>query len=190
MTSLQSLVETPENPVAYGVTGPRFLTEDQERRVADWIFFQLMDAEPPASRLVSGCQVGVDTLGVRAAQRARVPVLLTLPRVRTDEVPGWKFLSYNASLHLEAVSDFPSGLWIIESANVGRDAGEGYNLRNDLTIACSSVLLACPKTPEEEFRGSGTWSAIRRAKKAGMEIRYCPLDGSEMAPTLATARLF
>ena len=50
-------------------------------------------------------------------------------------------------------------------------------LRNDLTVSYTDVLLAVPATSVEERR-SGTWATVRRARKAGCEIRFYPLDGS------------
>jgi hypothetical protein len=51
----------------------------------------------------------------------------------------------------------------------------GYMKRNDVLVAHADVLLAFPKTPQEELR-SGTWATIRRARKAGVEVRLFPLS--------------
>src|SRR5687768_11779401 len=51
----------------------------------------------------------------------------------------------------------------------------GYMKRNDALIANCDVLLAFPNSEREELR-SGTWAAIRRARKAGKIIRLYPLS--------------
>jgi predicted Rossmann fold nucleotide-binding protein DprA/Smf involved in DNA uptake len=52
----------------------------------------------------------------------------------------------------------------------------GYMKRNDELVAQCDVLLAFPRSAEEELR-SGTWATIRRARKAGKEVRLFPLLG-------------
>jgi hypothetical protein len=52
----------------------------------------------------------------------------------------------------------------------------GYMKRNDELVAQCDVLLAFPRSAKEELR-SGTWATIRRARKAGKEIRLFPLLG-------------
>jgi hypothetical protein len=42
--------------------------------------------------------------------------------------------------------------------------------RNGTFIDRSGLLIACPKSSLEEFRGSGTWAAIRHARKRGIPI--------------------
>jgi hypothetical protein len=72
--------------------------------------------------------------------------------------------------------------WVVEPAEPGRDAAEGYRNRSRLTVvrASGGVLLAFPKTSVEEKRGSGTWLTVRLARRSGIEIRFFPLDGSEL----------
>jgi hypothetical protein len=42
---------------------------------------------------------------------------------------------------------------------------EDYLARNLNIVAVSNILIACPKMMTEEFRGSGTWHAIRAARR-------------------------
>lgn len=51
----------------------------------------------------------------------------------------------------------------------------GYIARNDAIVAHSDILLAFPRTRQEVLR-SGTWATVRRAHKAGVEVRLFPLD--------------
>jgi hypothetical protein len=62
----------------------------------------------------------------------------------------------------------------------GRTTGASYLLRNDLLLVGASVLFAFPPTATEVLRGrgGGTWSTVRRARKAGLPIHVFPLDGS------------
>lgn len=46
----------------------------------------------------------------------------------------------------------------------------GYMARNDALVTYGDVLLAFPKSATERLR-SGTWATIRRARKAGLDIR-------------------
>jgi predicted Rossmann fold nucleotide-binding protein DprA/Smf involved in DNA uptake len=57
-------------------------------------------------------------------------------------------------------------------------AGTTYMDRNARLVALGDMLLAFPATRAEELR-SGTWSTIRRARKAGKRIVIVPLDGTE-----------
>lgn len=51
----------------------------------------------------------------------------------------------------------------------------GYMKRNDALVEHCDVLLAFPRTTQEQLR-SGTWSTVRRARKAGKEVRIYPLE--------------
>jgi len=133
----------------------------------------------PATEFTSGCAFGVDTIGVIAAIRAHVPVIrLTIP------TGAW----YNEKLEHELQRDKdPSYRLLIERTKAHAAQATTYMARNDLTVARLDVLLAFPPTSEETGRGnpgSGTWATVRRARKAGKEVRFYPLDGS--APWVET----
>lgn len=57
----------------------------------------------------------------------------------------------------------------------------GYMARNDALVTYGDVLLAFPPTASEVLR-SGTWATIRRARAAGLEVRYFPLDKMPAKP--------
>lgn len=52
-----------------------------------------------------------------------------------------------------------------------------YRERNADIVLCSDILVACPKTMEEELR-SGTWMTIRMARKSKVPIVIVWPDGS------------
>lgn len=45
-----------------------------------------------------------------------------------------------------------------------------YLVRNHDIVDCSDILIACPKTVEEELR-SGTWATVRYARKKNKPIQ-------------------
>ena len=47
---------------------------------------------------------------------------------------------------------------------------ESYLKRNKSIVACSSILIAVPKDPDNEELRSGTWATVRYARKAKKEI--------------------
>lgn len=90
-----------------------------------------------------------------------------------------------AQLHPRALHElyYPYGEWWNEDLLSDRywwtkvAVHGGYMVRNDALVAACDVLLAFPKTSEEEQR-SGTWATIRRARKAEKPVWMYPLDGS------------
>jgi hypothetical protein len=52
-----------------------------------------------------------------------------------------------------------------------------YTTRNENIVEASDVLLACPKSSQEELR-SGTWATVRYAKKQQKEIVVIYPDGT------------
>lgn len=50
-------------------------------------------------------------------------------------------------------------------------------VRDRTIVAHSECLVACPRGHTEELR-SGTWATVRYARKAGLPIWICWLDGS------------
>lgn len=74
----------------------------------------------------------------------------------------------------------------VNTRSVSREAVQGshstrnpkpYLDRNKDIVACSDVLLACPKG-DEEFSGSGTWATIRAARRTRKPIVIFWPDGS------------
>ena len=174
-----------------GITGPsEGLSLTQERFVADTTLDFLLDHEPPVDEFVSGCAEFVDSIGVYAAERARVPsIVLTVPLVSKATRPGHILLPSNyESLRFyledgagraEARDNLfvARGTFSVLFGKPGKNASEGYMKRNDLTVSLIGELLAFPRTSEEERR-SGTWAAIRRARKKRIPVHFFPLDGS------------
>lgn len=110
-------------------------------------------AETDAARYVTGGAWGVDTVCALAALELHPEAdhLVIFPyghEWNGDllEIPGLRF----------------------------RECFGGYMIRNDALVAASPVLVAFPKTPHEIQR-SGTWSTVRRARTAGLEIQLHPL---------------
>lgn len=52
----------------------------------------------------------------------------------------------------------------------------GYMARNDALVDGADLLLAFPRSMQEELR-SGTWATVRRAWKRDINVMYYPLDG-------------
>lgn len=50
--------------------------------------------------------------------------------------------------------------------------------RNDFMLDLGDLLYAFPQSNKEQARGSGTWAAIRHARKLNMPILVHPLSGS------------
>ena len=117
------------------------------------------------AEFTSGCAWGGDTAGLRAAREISFPLIrLTVPSEWHHEALVWQFEN--------EIAPHYSGRIIVE-----RVPG-GYMRRNDRTISHTDTLLAFPETATQEIR-SGTWATVRRARKAGCEVRFYPLDGSE-----------
>ena len=53
-----------------------------------------------------------------------------------------------------------------------------FSEQSDAIVNATEVLLACPDGMKEKARGSGTWTTVRRARKAGKTIVICYPDGS------------
>lgn len=51
-----------------------------------------------------------------------------------------------------------------------------YLTRNKSIVNCASLLIATPKTNQEELR-SGTWSTIRFARRTGKQLNIILPDG-------------
>ncbi len=163
-----------------GITGPaKGLTIEQERFVADTVLSFLLDYPGEVDEFVSGAADCVDSIGVTAAIRARVPAFrLTNPRMLKRNVP--EDLRSNLDQLIQEVQEAERRL-VVENGKPGPNSSKGYLNRNDLTIARIGVLLAFPPTSVElkgQGPGAGTWATIRRARRAGRVIWFYPLDGS------------
>ena len=161
----------------YGITGPaEGLTENQERFVADTTLFVLMDSEPMPTEFWSGCAHVVDSIGVYAAERARVPLIgLSVPRVQERGYERPLPSNYKELIKHLGVANYPC---VVEEAPPGKDASDGYMKRNSLTVSKIDRLLAFPPTSTPTLR-SGTWATIRRARNAGIDIYFYPLNGAK-----------
>lgn len=159
-----------------GVTGPSELTYNEERFVADTSYSFLKDCEP--TEAWSGMAHGADSIFMRAAMRAHVPLLgMTIP------TGAW----YNERFEQEMLQsadttyDFPKV--VVKRTKAYPHSKDAYMPRNDLTVASIDVLLAFPpnsRMPDRVRggRGAGTWATVRRALKKKLQVCYYPLDGS------------
>jgi hypothetical protein len=159
-----------------GITGPSELTYNEEQFVADTAYDFLLDTEPPILEFWSGVAHGVDSIGIRAAIRARVPAIgLTIPR------GAW----HNEGLVRELLADKEKQYeLLVKQTKEYPHKPDAYHARNNLTIASIDALLAFPpntREPDQKRggRGAGTWSTIRKARKKGLPIYFYPLDGSQ-----------
>jgi hypothetical protein len=116
-------------------------------------------------QLVSGCAHGVDTLWMKVAA-VRYPnahLLLIVPA---------------APCNLDLVHDLRHTdrrrlqvLYMPEAAT----NSDAYMQRNDQVQHNADVLTAFPSQPKEVMR-SGTWSTIRRFRKAGKGVYISPVS--------------
>jgi len=167
-----------------GFSGPRHTSGSHRDRVCRFLRDQLLQIRPRAA--TSGCAEGVDTIGIELAEEIGVPLLrLAIPITVNGVVPA-----INDALCARGVLEASRGSrWIVEYGRPGNDHGDAYLKRDDLAVARSEIMLIVPKTSAEELR-SGTWATVRRSRKAGREIRFFPLDGSDPWTEPAPARLF
>lgn len=136
-----------ESAISYGVTGTVELSPD---RIA--FVHEVIRDLPDLKWLVTGGAFGVDT------EAAYAGFLYHPEASRFILTPDG--MKYNKDTH-----------------NYGEvfPISGGYMKRNDAIVEHSDVLVAFPKTDEEELR-SGTWATIRRARKAGVPVLLNPLD--------------
>lgn len=65
---------------------------------------------------------------------------------------------------------------IVEHCQRGLSNADSYMMRNARLILYADKLIAFPETADEQIR-SGTWSTIRRARRAGIDVEIHPLNG-------------
>jgi hypothetical protein len=80
-----------------------------------------------------------------------------------------------AAYNLELLKPGLAERFVVVRAPRGKTTAASYMLRNDLTVTHLDVLLAFPETRTEVQR-SGTWSTVRRARRAFKDVRYFPLN--------------
>jgi hypothetical protein len=151
----------------YGVTGPdMLLTPAQAQYVRRNVKRNVIGSNGGHklnNKLVSGMAYGIDTEAVMAVW-GMLPM-----RHLICTVPG-------TCLHNQVLVEraYQAGAEIVLVPNE-HTVGETYMARNDATVDRIDVLLAFPRTLKEVMR-SGTWATVRRARKAGVKVRYYPLD--------------
>ena len=53
----------------------------------------------------------------------------------------------------------------------------GFAERNERIVACSDLLVACPRDTPARSPRSGTWQTVRMARAAGLETFVVWTDG-------------
>lgn len=115
--------------------------------------------------LVSGAAHGVDTewLYRALARWPRTPVMLCIPQA-----------PYNDSIFSKLVNDgVPVRTKVAPDGTGHRGHSDAYMKRNDLIQQEADVLVAHPESNKEQLY-SGTWSTIRRFRKAHKPILISP----------------
>lgn len=122
----------------------------------------IRDLPPTVTEFVSGAAHGVDTIAALMAAK------------QFGNAMHW-VLAPDDDYNEDIISLFhvvaPSSKFAFELL-----LGKGYMERNDELVARCTDLVAFPKTGTEQTR-SGTWSTVRRARKAGRTIHFFPLNG-------------
>lgn len=139
----------------YAFTGPARVLTKSER---DFIQKTIYELDPKPTALVSGGAHGVDTEAWNTFHAHR---FLNVPRVVVYPLKKW----HNESLVRDSI--------VLGDRYV--PVAGGYMKRNDRLVAEADILVAFPETPRERLR-SGTWATVRRARKAGKEVRIYPLN--------------
>ena len=148
----------------HAVAGIRKPTPVQERIVVSAILGLREEVSgDPSAELTSGAQVGVDTTAVEEGAKFFPFLRLTVP----EGCP------HNEDL--VALGEFQG--WEIYRVPWAGSKSATYLKRNGVTLSFADILHAFPHSPREEQR-SGTWATIREARRRGIKVRFCPLDGS------------
>lgn len=129
----------------------------------------IFEALTDAHEITTGAAWGIDTLAYHAA-------VATQPKAAHRVV--YPRAAHNEALVREAIE---AG-YAVYPAKAGRTSGSSYMKRNDELVRNADVLLAWPPTEVEAKRGgpgAGTWSTIRRARKAGKAVIAFPLNGAD-----------
>lgn len=141
----------------YSVTGVALPRDNGHAR--GLILTTLKELAPKPFEFTTGGAFGVDTIAAEMASSLYDAGL-------------WP----SCLLRLNCPADEPYNVQTRRLVHEVRPIAGSYMDRNDALVADCDVLLAFPATPREVLR-SGTWATIRRARKAGKEIRFFPLDG-------------
>lgn len=150
----------------YSVTGESDLSAYSDvDRIKKMVEGYIRDLVPTPTEFTTGAAYGIDSIAATVA---------------------WTYLEHPIVLRVCE----PKGQRFNEGARewgfVIEEVEGGYMARNDRLVEHSDVLLAFPRSWREELR-SGTWATVRRARKAGIEIRYFPLNGRDK-PWIESAR--
>lgn len=122
------------------------------------------------TEFVSGAAFGVDTIAALAARDGYLNCIhrLVVPNGRHNEDLVRQWEKYVSEDPLR--TDIDSRVHVVQRMPEGTD----HLARNDEMIHRADILIAFPRTPEEEKR-SGTWATIRRARRKGIPIHLFSL---------------
>jgi hypothetical protein len=141
-----------------GFTGTRKgMTEEQKEVFKELIFFELPD-EP--TEFHHGDCIGADAEAHRIFDDAMESTCCIVTHPPLED-------KYAANCN-EQDNYLEVRVWI----------EQGYHKRNDDIITECSEIIACPAENREMQRGSGTWSVIRKTRKAGKKLTIIYPDGT------------
>jgi hypothetical protein len=146
-----------EAPIAaMAFTGPTEITAAE-----GYLLCCALERLAPADVYISGAAFGVETVCALAAMELYPDAQ---HRVYVPAAPH----NRGALALLRA-----RGAVILLAPSGGSEAAS-YIARDDWMLADCTALTGFPYTPVEELR-SGSWATIRRARKAGRDVRLLPL---------------
>jgi hypothetical protein len=124
---------------------------------------RILKKAPPNSTFISGAARGMDTILALTAYE------LFPKNNHILVVPG---APHNgATVNFARVA---KNFEIIEMPHTFSNS-KSYMARNDKLVELADELWAFPNEAEEKLR-SGTWSTVRRARKADLEVKIFPLN--------------
>lgn len=124
-----------------GFTGTRAPLACEQRVALAELLAQIDGVGDDAIAFRHGCCVGADGAAVALVRRARNWRVVAHP-------PSNPYLMDRAALDMSHERLHP----------------EDYLVRNRAIVAACTLLVACPKGPEE-YHGSGTWATVREARR-------------------------